>query len=128
MVAPEGLGERGMAMWVALTAAREFDAAWGVLIAEACRISDRLEKLDRLLRRDIDAWACIEVPDAEGHPLVLVFDDALAEARQQTNALRQIVVSLKLGVASETKSERSAFDDLADRRRARIAGESAATN
>jgi hypothetical protein len=112
-----------MAMWESLSAGREFDAAWAVLIEEACRIADRLEKLDLLLRGDVDTWARIEDDYTGGgshKEIVLVFDDALAEARQQANALRQIVTSLKLGQASEKSTgKRSALDDLAAKRAGR---------
>lgn len=108
-------------MWSALTEGREFDAAWSVLVVEACRIADRLDKLDELLRGDTDVWARIEDDyTGSGKVIKLVFDDALAEARQQANALRQIVTSLKLGVASAAKPEgRSVLDDLASRRSSR---------
>jgi hypothetical protein len=108
-------------MWDALTEGREFDAAWRVLIEEACRIADRLDQLHALLSGDIESWARIEKKFSGSDRIIeLVFDDALAEARQQANTLRQIVTSLKLGQASEKSSgKRSALDDLAAKRAGR---------
>jgi hypothetical protein len=119
--APAGLGVRGSELWAALSEGRTFDAAWGVLAAEACRAADRLEKLDELLRGEVGAWASIEFDGAQRR-YVVVFDDALAEARQQASALRQLVSQLKLGAsvtAPRVVEERSALDDLESRRRAR---------
>jgi hypothetical protein len=56
-VIPDGLAERGTALWIDVLAERELDAAGRVLLAEACRMADRLEQMDRLLRGDIATWA-----------------------------------------------------------------------
>lgn len=111
-------GPRGQAMYANLTVGREFDAAWQVLIEEACRIADRLERLDALLGGDVDSWARIERKFRGSDRIIeLVFDDALAEARQQANTLRQIITSLKLGQATEkTDGAVSALDQLAAKR------------
>lgn len=112
-------------MWESLTVGRDYDAAWAVLIEEACRIADRLDKMHALLSGDIESWARIEDDYSGGgshKEIVLIFDDALAEARQQANALRQIVTSLKLGTATDKKSgEVSALDELTAKRRDRRA-------
>lgn len=93
-----GLRDRGRALWESLTAARSFDAAGELLAGEACRIADRLERLDRLLRGDAGDWSqIVEVPGSG--TLVLVIDSALSEARQQQNALRQIFATLGLAKA-----------------------------
>jgi hypothetical protein len=108
-------------MWDALTEGREFDAAWRVLIEEACRMADRLDQLHSLLSGDVNEWATISVEfKGDRREIRLVFDDALAEARQQANALRQIVTSLKLGQANEkTDGKVSALDQLAAKRQNR---------
>lgn len=119
-ITPANLGPGGKAMWQDLTKGREYDAAWAALIEEACRMKDRLDKMHRLISGDISSWARIEQPDnAEGRYLLLIFDDAVAEARQQANALRQIITSLKLGQANEKSAAPSALDQLAERRKKR---------
>jgi hypothetical protein len=109
---------RGQRLWDALTADRDADAAWLVLAEEACRIADRLDRLEALLAGDGREWARIEfVSKGDRREIRLVFDDALAEARQQANALRQIVTTLGVGKAGEKKAkELSALDQLAARR------------
>lgn len=89
---------------------------------------DRLDRMDRLLSGDLETWARIEVPDLDGKPCVLIFDDALGESRQYVNTLRQLVASLRVGVAQVAPVGKSVIDDLASRRSTRLAGGSAATN
>jgi len=116
-------GARGQRLWDSLTGDRDADAAWLVLAEEACRIADRLDRLEALLSGDGREWARIEWESrGDRREIRLVFDDALAEARQQANALRQIVTTLKVGVAGEKKAkELSALDQLAAKRRDRRA-------
>jgi hypothetical protein len=98
LAVPAGLGARGVALWEALTSANTFDAAGEVMVVEACRITDRLDRLDRLLRGEVGDWAQVVEPVAGGR-LVLVLDSALTEARQQQGALRQVFASLGLAKA-----------------------------
>lgn len=116
-------GARGQRLWDALTSSSDADAAWLVLAEEACRIADRLDRLEALLAGDGKEWARIEfAARSDRKEIRLVFDDALAEARQQANALRQIVTTLGVGRASEKASkELSALDQLAAKRKDRRA-------
>lgn len=116
-VIPAGLAERGTALWIDVLAERELDAAGRVLLAEACRMADRLEQMDRLLRGDIGTWAVISDDYTGGKRTTkVVLDDALGEARQQAATLRALVTSLKLGTAVERQTERGSLDQLAARR------------
>ncbi|MGZ4621470.1 MAG: hypothetical protein ACXVGF_04725 [Blastococcus sp.] len=121
MTAPVGLGARGQALWAELASEREFDAAGRVLAEEACRMADRLDRLHALISGDDREWARVEFSvRGDRKEIRLVFDDALAEARQQANALRQIVTSLRVGTSSEKKTGAvSALDQLAAKRRDR---------
>jgi hypothetical protein len=120
-VIPDGLAERGTSLWIDVLAERELDAAGQVLLAEACRMADRLEQMDRLLRGDIATWA--EITDdygADGKRVTrVVLDDVLGEARQQAATYRQLITTLKLGTAVERATERGSLDQLAARRRDR---------
>ena len=120
-VIPEGLAERGTALWIDVLAERELDAAGRVLLAEACRMADRLEQMDRLLRGDIATWAQISDEYGAGgkRRVTVVLDDALGEARQQAATYRQLIATLKLGTAVERQTERGSLDQLAARRRDR---------
>ncbi len=112
---PADLGERGQALWDAL--ADDADSASAVLIAEACRIADRLERLSALVGGEEVEWARVQLPRGGDDALVLRVDGALTEARQQTQVLRQILGQLGLvGSDVAPESGRSFLDLLNDRR------------
>jgi hypothetical protein len=94
--APAGLRERGTQLWQDLGGAIEPDAGNRLLIAEAARISDRLEQLDRILCGDTDLWLEVQLPRraADDEVLVLRVDAAMMEARQQLGVLRQVLLQL----------------------------------
>jgi hypothetical protein len=85
------LGERGQRLYDAY--ASRVDDAGLVLLEEAARIADRLDKLDALLRGEADVW-CRLVHDLRTEDYELRIDSALVEARQQAAVLRQLLVSL----------------------------------
>lgn len=60
-----------------------------VLIVEACRVADRLEDLDALISGERKLWARLR-ENREGDIYVSI-DNALSEARQQANTLRQLL-------------------------------------
>lgn len=118
---PGGLGERGGALWVDLTTGRSWDAPGLVLVTEACRLADRLERMDAILRGEVDEWMRIA---PAGDELVIRVDAVLGEARLHAGALRQLLAQLRLGAvvapgaADEEQPEESRLDDLS-RARAR---------
>ncbi len=111
--APAGLAARGKRLWRDITAAHELDPAQRVVLEEACRTADRLEKLDELLRGEVDVWARL-VHDLRTEDYELKIDGALSEARQQQNVLKQLLVSLRLpdeatGKRPQVRSARGAY-------------------
>lgn len=90
---PSNLGPKGRRLWAAW--AERVDDRGLVLLEEACRISDRLDKLDALLIGDADVW-CRLVHSLRTEDYELRIDAALIEARQQASVLRQILVGLPL--------------------------------
>lgn len=87
-------GPGGQRLWDAITAAHELDAQQVVQLTEACRMKDRLDKLDELLRGDVGAWATIE--DFDGHPSVLVISSALDKANTTANVMKQLLAAMRL--------------------------------
>jgi hypothetical protein len=83
-LAPAGLSKTGRDLWRRLTKHLEFDAQEVLVLGEACRIADRLDSLDAVIRRDGPT-----LPD--GRPL-----PALMEARQQAITLSRLIASLRL--------------------------------
>jgi hypothetical protein len=90
-----------------------------LLIGEACRLADRLDKLDELLSGDVDVWARL-VHRVRTDDYVLRIDAAESAARQSASALRQILAQLA-GQQLEV-SGGSIADEIAARRAAREAG------
>lgn len=117
---PQGLGGRGADLWESMTEGRDADAAWLLMLHEACRMADRLDRMDRLLSGEIETWARIELPDLDGKPCILIFDDALGESRQYVNTFRQLMTTLRIGIAEPKRSEgKSLVDQLNEARTAR---------
>lgn len=94
--APAGLSSRGRKLWRDLHEMDDLDPVQSVLAEEACRTADRLEKLDGLLRGDVEEWVRVRGPRFDGDDMVLMIDSALSEARQQANILKQLLTALRL--------------------------------
>jgi len=106
-------------LWDELTASAPAPAA-RVLIEEACRIADRLDRLDRILTGSDAEWMRFQVAD-DGDVTVII-GAPLAEARQQATALKAILAELRQSTAAPaTAEEGSILDQLAARRKARLA-------
>lgn len=116
LLRPARLSARGKALWTELSDGRTFDPATAVLVAEACRIVDRLEKLDGILRSRRTEWVKL-AEQVEGQDVSIVMDGALSESRQQALALRTILAQLGVGKLGDVKvTEVSALDQLASAR------------
>lgn len=133
MSAAEGLGERGKGLWESL--GHESAATpEGAMALEAARLVDRLEELDSIIQgkgvlelmqfRVLDAHMGDEENEKRMH-VEVKFNNVLAEARQQQNVLRQMLVTLapagdvKPGKATPAASASSVTDEFTKRRRER---------
>lgn len=95
MTAPASLRSGGRALWDAIADAHDLDATQLAQLEEACRAKDRLDKLDELLRGDLDAWLSIQEFD-DGRPAVLVINSALTQANATANLMKQLLAALRL--------------------------------
>lgn len=131
MTVPDGLKAAGSALWQAL--GQDVNTAAGRIALEACRSADRLDELDSIIQgkgvlelmqfRRVD-----KIGDGSPDQPVVVevkFDNALGEARQQQNGIRQLLTTLD-GMAGGAKSSApdaassvSAVDEFTKRRRER---------
>lgn len=93
---PPGLGTKGTKLWRELNKDHTFGPAELVLVEEACRMADRLDRLNALLVGDDDAWMRIRSLNDDGSIIAVVVNDALSEARQQANVLKQIIAALRI--------------------------------
>lgn len=95
--APVGLGSGGRSLWRKITGDHELDAAQAVQLEEACRAKDRLDKLDELLRGDVDTWARLVVDvNSDGDVFELRITQALPQANATANLMKQLLAALRL--------------------------------
>ncbi|HEU4422054.1 MAG TPA: hypothetical protein VFR67_05880, partial [Pilimelia sp.] len=119
------LGPAGHRLWDELAGDRE-TAGRRVLVLQACRITDRLEALDQLLRGDAEQWLDIVATKGDPDRQELVIDKALTEERQQATALKQLLAELRQGATTTGGQEQggSILDQLAAQRAKRLANAS----
>ena len=82
-----------------------------VLLTEACRLVDRLDRMEALIAGDVSAWARIEWPFEEA-PAALVISSVVSESRSLTTELRQVLKALDLPVAKAAASGPSRLELL----------------
>lgn len=116
----EGFAPRGARLWSEMTAERsDLSPAERVLLEEACRTADRLDRLDAFLLGRQDAWLRFHARNEDGSVVRVVVDRALTEVRQQQDTFRGMVADLvkKQGAKAATgEPEASPSDELAKRR------------
>lgn len=99
---PTGLGPGGKALWRAISEEHDLDAPQRVTLEEACRSKDRLDKLDEILRGDVDTWATL-IHDARTEDYELKIDAALSQANSTANLMKQLLAALRLPDAQTGK-------------------------
>lgn len=92
---PAGLQAGGRSLWRSVVDAHDLDAVQLVQLAEACRAKDRLDKLDLILRGEVDTWVTL-VHDLRTEDYELKIDGALASANTTANLLKQLLAALRL--------------------------------
>jgi len=90
-----GLNAGGKALWRSVSGVHTLDSVQEVLLLEACRAKDRLDKLDGLLRGEVSTWATV-APDLGVGSIELVVDKALDKANATANLLKQLLAALRL--------------------------------
>lgn len=89
--APRRRGPRGQQLWDDL-AGVDLPPTHRVLLDEACRIVDRLDRLDGALERK-KTWLRFDTADT-GEVIVIV-DNVLAETRQQASTLKALIAEIR---------------------------------
>jgi hypothetical protein len=101
---PTGLSSGGSLLWDQITEAHDLDATQVVQLEEACRAKDRLDKLDLILRADVDTWAKLTVDvSSDGQVYELRMTQALSQANATANLLKQLLAALRLPDAQTGK-------------------------
>lgn len=108
--APPDLEERGLALWDGVAADRVLGPGERVLLHEACRAADRLDRLAGILSGGDEAWAQVVIPP-HTDLMRLEVSAALGEARQQQAALRLTLTALGLERAPGSRAAPDSDDD-----------------
>lgn len=121
---PDWLKAKGKALWSSVTAKYALNDSALVLLGEACRTADRLERFAAALSSRSTLWfevGDIDQADELGVPVVV--NGMIGEARQLQTTLRQTLTQLGVvGVeAANAGGNKSVLDQLADRRAERLA-------
>lgn len=116
--APKSLGDRGRALWTSLGQTAGTPA--GELALEACRLADRLERIDGVLTGRSDWFEMVEV---EPGTFLLRVDSALDQARQQALAFKQLLAELGTTAvpAPAPEAAKNPLDQLRERREQKAA-------
>lgn len=69
---------------------------------EACRAKDRLDKLDQILRADVDTWATL-THNLRTEDYELKIDAALSQANSTATLMKQLLAALRLPDESSGK-------------------------
>lgn len=120
MDAPDDLRTRGLQFWDEVSSSEELDASGFVLLGEACRIIDRLDRLSAALNGKGRDWLKLAddievIASRDGSTKINVkvaVDGILSEARQQQLAFKSVMAQMGLGKASEkqTSENKSALE------------------
>lgn len=116
--APAGLRDRGRALWSSL--GQTAGTAAGELALEACRLADRLERLDAMLTGRADWFEMVQVDEGV---FVLRVDSLLDQGRQQALAFKQLLAELGITAvpAAPVEPAKSPLDQLRERREQKAA-------
>lgn len=125
---PDWLRSRGLELWIEVTQEHKLNASALTLLGEACRTADRLERLAAALASRTTMWFELgDVDQATELGVPIIVNGMIGEARQLQTALRQTLTTLKvIEVDAAEKVAKSPLDELAARRKKRLAGQGGA--
>lgn len=95
-VNPHGLGARGLRLYKSIATGRKLSEIEIQNLVEACRISDRLEKLNDLINGDEDTWFRIKLPRTDEGTVELLINDPMKEARMHAAQLRALLAPFEV--------------------------------
>ena len=125
---PDWLKARGLELWVEVTQAHKLNTSALTLLGEACRTADRLERLAAALASRSTMWFELgDVDQATELGVPIVVNGMIGEARQLQTTLRQTLTTLGVvKVDAAEKVAKSPLDQLAERRKQRLAAQGGA--
>lgn len=109
---PHRLGARGLRLYKSIVTGQKLSEIDEQNLVEACRISDRLEKLHELVNGDEDAWFRLKLPRSEDGVVELLINDPMKEARMHAASLRSLLAPFAGEQSTESGGE--VPDNVAD--------------
>lgn len=110
------LNDRGREVYAALTGGRDLNAVQKMQALNVARMADQLDRI----ATEMEINPALTVVNGQGTTTV---NPLIAEARQITSALTTILAKMGISELPEAKgNEKSALDEIAERRRARSRG------
>ncbi|MDQ1205045.1 hypothetical protein [Microbacterium sp. SORGH_AS_0862] len=102
---PHGLEARGLRLFKSISEGVKLSEPEIVNLVEACRLADRLEKLNALITGDADAWSYVKLPRGDGDPVEVIINDPMKEARQHAAALRSALAPFEVAKPEQSVGE-----------------------
>lgn len=102
---PHRLGTRGLRLYKAIATGRNLTELEVQNLVEACRISDRLEKLNDLLLGDEDSWFRLKLPRNDDGVIEILINDPMKEARMHAASLRSLLAPFEGERAADPAGE-----------------------
>lgn len=121
---PDWLKAKGKHLWEDVTSQYELSPAALVLLGEACRTADRLERMAAALSSRSTLWfelGDVELPEDKGIPIVV--NGMIGEARQLQTTLRQTLNQLGVVSALSTENKGTGVLESLQARREKRRGE-----
>lgn len=107
---PADLGSGGLALWTAIATEHDLDAMQLVQLTEACRQKDRLDEMDRIIQgkgvlhlMQFRVGDIFHGDDEKRVNVVVKFDAIIDRANTTANAMKQLLVALRLPDADSGK-------------------------
>lgn len=116
---PQALGWRGQKLWDEMTASWAPSPLHREMLLEACRMADRLQKIDLQLQGR--EWLKFRVRDEEGTEVVVYIDGLLRAARELQGEFRMVIADLVKAMPAKKEPQKGGgvLADLAAKRAAR---------
>ncbi len=89
------LRERGLRLWLDVTASTSLDESGLVLLDEACRLADRLDRMAELIDGGGHVWLELIAERGDDDVRTVVINGVMAEARQAQNALKNLMTEIR---------------------------------
>jgi hypothetical protein len=110
---PHRLGDRGLKLFRDITKSRTLTLLEEEQLVEACRIADRLAKLNDLIDGSEDAWFRLKLPRADDGVIEVLINDPMKEARMHAAAFRQLMAPFE-GAAAAGESPGEVPSNVSD--------------